>query len=43
MEYLCKGEELKPIAIDGPFVAFFADSSGIHAASWFDRDSFVLE
>jgi len=29
------------VTIDGPFLAFFADDSGVHAAAWFDRDSFT--
>lgn len=43
MSYFSMREEPKSIVIDGPFVAFFADRSGIHAASWFDRDSFIFE
>ena len=42
MQFLCEVEERKGIAIDGPFLVFFADHSGVHAASWFDRDSFVM-
>ena len=42
MQFLCEIEERKEIAIDGPFLVFFADHSGVHAASWFDRDSFVM-
>lgn len=31
---------LQKIVIDGPFLAFFADSQGVHAAAWFGHDSF---
>lgn len=37
--WLCETEEYHQVIIDGPFIAFFADDTGIHAAAWFDRDS----
>ena len=42
MHYLCSVADRHLAAIDGPFVAFFADTTGVHAAAWFDRDSFSL-
>lgn len=41
MTYICMAEELHPVSIDGPFLAFYADDTGVHAAAWFDRDSFI--
>jgi len=41
MVYLCAGSGDYRVTIDGPFLAFFADDSGVHAAAWFDRDSFT--
>ena len=35
-------EKRPGVIVDGPFVVFFADDTGVHAAAWFDRDSFRL-
>jgi hypothetical protein len=40
LDYLDIPEERYQVIIDGPFVVFFADDAGVHAAAWFDRDSF---
>jgi len=37
----CMTGGLPRASIDGPFVAFFADDVGVHAAAWFDHDSFT--
>lgn len=37
---LCSTQQRHNVIIDGPFVAFYADDAGVHAAAWFDRDSF---
>jgi hypothetical protein len=42
MRYPCLNEDRCQIIIDGPFVVFFADSDGVHAAAWFDKDSFIV-
>ena len=42
LQFLCEVEERQKIVINGPFLVFFADHSGVHAASWFHRDSFVM-
>lgn len=39
-KYRCVPTERHRVTIDGPFVVFLADTSGVHAAAWFDRDSF---
>jgi hypothetical protein len=36
----CVTTGLPLTSIDGPFFAFFADDTGVHAAAWFDHDSF---
>jgi hypothetical protein len=41
MEFLCEMEARKKVRIDGPFLVFFADQTGLQAATWFDYDSFV--
>lgn len=40
IKYLYKLEKLTEIVIDKPFLVFFADIRGIHAAAWFSWDSF---
>jgi len=43
MEFLCEMEARRKVVINDPFMVFFVDDSGVHAASWFDRDSFILK
>lgn len=38
--YYSMPEARHEVVIDDPFVVFFADATGVHAAAWFDRDSF---
>lgn len=33
--------KLQKVVINGPFLVFFADSDGVHAAAWFGQDSFA--
>jgi len=40
MEFLSEPEEYAKTVIDRPFVVFFADNSGVQAATWFGRDAF---
>lgn len=40
MKWLCIGEDFPKVVIDRPFVVFFADVHGVHAAAWFGWDSF---
>jgi len=42
LQFLSEVEEREKIVINGPFLVFFADHSGVHAASWFDQDSFIV-
>tara|TARA_B110000495_G_scaffold168066_1_gene154830 strand:+ start:4378 stop:5106 length:729 start_codon:yes stop_codon:yes gene_type:complete len=42
MRYLSASKDRYQVIIDGPFLVFFADSNGVHAAARFDKDSFVL-
>ncbi|MEZ5427748.1 MAG: hypothetical protein R2747_15875 [Pyrinomonadaceae bacterium] len=41
MKYRCLSEDRLQVVIDGPFLVFFADPGGVHAAAWFDKDSFI--
>lgn len=41
MLILCMTGGLPSASIDGPFFAFFADDTGVHAAAWFAHDSFT--
>ena len=34
-------DDPREITIDGPFVTFYADEGGVHAAAWFDLDAFT--
>lgn len=36
----CPTNDYREVLIDGPFLVFFADRHGVHAAAWFDWDSF---
>jgi hypothetical protein len=40
VEYRITSKKLAEIVIDKPFLVFFADKRGVHAAAWFSWDSF---
>jgi len=40
--YLSISRPMKTVVINGPFLVFFADEEGVHAAAWFDWDAFSL-
>jgi hypothetical protein len=40
VEPFCEIASPTKVIIDGPFLVFLADGSGLQAAAWFDRDSF---
>ena len=43
VKYRCLPKRLPDVVIDRPFLVLFADGQGVHAAAWFDWDSFELQ
>src|SRR5262249_54224257 len=43
VRYSFAPRQYSDVVIDGPFLVFFADDTGVHAAAWFTRDAFTLK
>jgi hypothetical protein len=42
VEYRSIPETFPEVVIDGPFLVFYADQHGVHAAAWLEEDSFAV-